>query len=54
MKGMIYRDGKFISVLTDIETESLYAELPRNKKLREDKKRKPTAKSKKIRVNTEQ
>lgn len=37
MKGMIYKDGKFISVLTDIETESLYAELPRNKKKREEK-----------------
>lgn len=51
---MIYRDGKFISVLTDIETESLYAELPRNKKIREDKaKRKLKAKSKKTRVNSE-
>lgn len=34
---MIYKDGKFISVLTDIETESLYAELPRNKKKSETK-----------------
>ncbi len=40
MKGMIYKDGKFISVLTDIETENLYAELPRHKKAKETQKRK--------------
>lgn len=40
MKGMIYKDGKFISVLTDIETEDLYAELPRNKKAKDDKPKK--------------
>lgn len=48
---MVYRDGKFISVLADIETESLYAELPRNKKLREEKeKKKAAAKKKKSKV----
>lgn len=49
MKGMIYKDGKFISVLTDIETESLYAELPRNKKKSDNKSgsKKKVAKAKK-------
>lgn len=49
MKGMIYKDGKFISVLTETETESLYAELPRNKKKREEKSnnKKKTVKAKK-------
>ncbi len=49
MKGMIYKDGKFISVLTETETESLYAELPRNKKKREEKtnNKKKTGKVKK-------
>ncbi len=37
---MIYKDGKFISVLTEIETEELYAELPRNKKKAQQAKRK--------------
>ncbi len=39
MKGMIYKDGKFISVLTEIETEQLYAELPRNKKAQKEKRK---------------
>lgn len=46
MKGMIYKDGKFISILTDMETESLYAELPRNKKKSEDKNSKKANASK--------
>lgn len=35
MKGMIYRDGKFISVLSDVDASSLYEELPRRKKARQ-------------------
>lgn len=39
---MIYKDGKFISILTDTATETLYAELPRHKKKKESKsERKP-------------
>lgn len=40
MKGMIYRDGKFISVLSDVDANTLYEELPRNKKKREDETKK--------------
>lgn len=49
MKGMIYRDGKFISVLSDVDANTLYEELPRNKKKREDeaRKKKKNAKKKK-------
>lgn len=47
MKGMIYKDGKFISVLTDIKTENLYEELPRNKKAKETKSNKRGRPSKK-------
>ncbi len=53
MKGMIYRDGKFISVVSDTDPDTLYGELPRNKKTREagkaDKKKK-VGKIKKIRI----
>lgn len=49
MKGMIYRDGKFISVLSDMDANTLYEELPRNKKSRETKvkKKSKTIKAKK-------
>jgi hypothetical protein len=40
MKGMIYRDGKFISVLSDTDANTLYEELPRNKKSRGTKGKK--------------
>lgn len=40
MRGMIYRDGKFISVLSDTDANTLYEELPRNKKSREIKSKK--------------
>ncbi len=51
MKGMIYRDGKFISVLTDTDTNSLYAELPRNKK---QKAKATTVKKKKAQESKKQ
>lgn len=53
MKGMIYRDGKFISVLSDTDPDTLYGELPRNKKARNEannNKKKKIRKIKKIRI----
>lgn len=50
MKGMIYKDGKFISILTETATETLYADLPRHKKQKETRsaKKTKTTKSKKL------
>lgn len=53
MKRMIYRDGKFINVISDIDPDTLYGDITLNKKSREklksEKNKKPN-KIKKIRI----
>lgn len=52
MKGMIFQDGKFISVLADIETDSVYGELPRHQKKAKESKEKKGKKENKIKKIT--
>lgn len=46
MKGMIYRDGKFISILEDRDPNELYEELP-SRKVKQNKPKKKTVTSSK-------
>lgn len=55
MKGMIYKDGKFISVLAETETTSLYGVLPRheeNNKPKVKKQKKSTKANKKVKYSS--
>lgn len=57
MKGMIFQDGRFISVLVDVESDSMYGELPKHqKKVKEskEKKGKKENKIKKIFIKTDE